>query len=65
MQPKATKGQIRHAIEELFPECKVTDVRTLHVRGKRRRVRYDTGFTRSWKKAIVSLRDGDVIDFGY
>ena len=63
--PKATKSQIRYAIEDLFPECRVLDVRTMRVRGKRRRVRYDVGVTQAWKKAIVKLRDGDTIDIGY
>ncbi len=63
--PSATKSQVRHAIEELFPDCSVVDVRTMRVRGKRRRVRYSYGFTRAWKKAIVKLRDGDSIDIGY
>ncbi len=61
----ATKSQIRHAIEELFPGRKVTDVRTMWVRGKARRVRWNRGKTSDWKKAIVKLRPGDTIDIGY
>jgi large subunit ribosomal protein L23 len=63
--PSATKSQIRHAIEELFPGRKVVDVRTARVSGKRRRTRMNIGFTRDWKKAIVKLRPGDTIDIGY
>lgn len=63
--PSATKSQIRHAIEDLFPGRKVVDVRTACVRGKRRRSRLHVGFTRQWKKAIVKLRAGDTIDIGY
>ncbi|KPK65612.1 MAG: 50S ribosomal protein L23 [Planctomycetes bacterium SM23_32] len=62
---RATKTQIRHAVEELFPGRRVADVRTTNVKGKRRRVRWRVGTTRSWKKAIVRLRPGDTIDIGY
>jgi large subunit ribosomal protein L23 len=65
VDPRASKSQIRAAIEELFPGRRVTDVRTLTVGGKRRRVRRNVGFTKSWKKAIVRLRPGDTIDIGY
>ncbi len=62
---RATKTQIRHAIEELFPGRKVVDVRTISVRGKKRRTRRVIGVTKSWKKAVVKLRPGDSIDIGY
>jgi large subunit ribosomal protein L23 len=62
---RATKTQIRHAIEELFPGRKVVDVRTITVRGKKRRTRRVIGVTKSWKKAIIKLRPGDTIDIGY
>ena len=65
VHPKATKSQIRHAVEELFPGCRVRDVRTMWVRGKRRRVRWTSGVTSAWKKAVVRLRPGDAIDIGY
>jgi large subunit ribosomal protein L23 len=61
----ASKSQIRAAVEALFPGRKVADVRTLTVQGKRRRVRRNVGFTKTWKKAIVRLRPGDTIDIGY
>jgi len=62
---RANKTQVRHAIEELFPDCRVVDVRIVPVRGKLRRVRRAVGRTKSWKKAIVKLRPGDSIDIGY
>ena len=65
VHPEATKTQIRHAIEELFPGRKVRGVRTLWVKGKQRRVRWRMGKTSDWKKAIVRLRPGDTIDIGY
>ncbi|MHC4480660.1 MAG: 50S ribosomal protein L23 [Planctomycetota bacterium] len=65
VDPKATKSQIRDAIEQLFPGRRVVDVRTVSVKGKRRRVRWRVGKTKDRKKAIVRLRPGDTIDIGY
>lgn len=65
VHPEATKTQVRHAVEEMFPGRQVQDVRTLWVKGKQRRVRWTTGTTRKWKKAMVRLRPGDTIDIGY
>jgi large subunit ribosomal protein L23 len=58
----ATKPQIATAIEEIF-NVAVTDVNTMRVTGKPRRVRYQAGTTREWKKAIVTLAEGDSIEF--
>jgi large subunit ribosomal protein L23 len=41
---------------------KVLKVNTLSVSGKPKRVRYAKGYTRSWKKAIVTLAEGDTIE---
>ena len=60
--PDATKGQIKTAVEELF-DVKVKSVNTLKVRGKLRRVRRQSGRTRSWKKAVVTLAAGSTIEF--
>ncbi|MDY2777897.1 MAG: 50S ribosomal protein L23 [Collinsella sp.] len=57
----ANKYQIKDAIEEIF-NVKVARVNTLIVKPKNKRVRYVTGKTRSWKKAIVTLREGDTIE---
>ncbi|MCD6415183.1 MAG: 50S ribosomal protein L23 [Planctomycetes bacterium] len=62
---RASKSQIRHAVEEIFPGCKVKGVRTMRVKGKMRRVGWNVGRTSEWKKAIVQLRTGDNIDIGY
>lgn len=59
--PDATKPAIRQAIEKLFG-VHVTGVWTSNVRGKTRRVGKTTGRRPNWKKAIVTLRDGDSID---
>jgi large subunit ribosomal protein L23 len=59
--PRATKQQIRQAVQDLF-KVKVTKVNTLNVRGKARRKRTAAaGRTNNWKKAIVTLKEGDKI----
>ena len=60
VHPDAHKTQIAQAVEELF-DVKVLDVATMTVRGKPKRRGYSTGFRRSWKKAIVQVREGDQI----
>ena len=58
---RATKPQIKRAVEELF-KVKVVRVNTLNVRGKARRQKTaQAGRDESWKKAIVTLKDGDKI----
>jgi large subunit ribosomal protein L23 len=58
---RASKPQIRQAVQELF-KVKVTKVNTLNVRGKLRRQRTAAeGRTLTWKKAIVTLKEGDKI----
>ena len=62
VSPKSTKVDIKNAVQKIF-KVKVTSVNTVQVRGKLRRVRFKAGFTASWKKAIVTLNEGDSIDF--
>lgn len=58
---RATKPQIKKAVEELF-KVRVTSVNTLNVRGKLRRQRTSqAGRDEDWKKAIVTLKEGDKI----
>jgi large subunit ribosomal protein L23 len=58
---RANKTQIRNAVQELF-KVKVVGVNTLNVRGKARRKRtYQAGTTNAWKKALVTLKEGDRI----
>lgn len=61
--PTANKLQIKEAVELAFG-VHVTAVNTSHVRGKRRRFRrVGAGVvTRSWKKAVVTLAEGDKIE---
>jgi large subunit ribosomal protein L23 len=62
--PSANKIQIKHAIEEAFSNKKVqvASVNILHVSGKQRRRGRSVGMTRSWKKAVVTLRAGQRLD---
>ncbi len=58
----ANKIEIRRAVQDLF-KVTVTDVRTLVVRGKVKRVGRFSGQRPSWKKAFVTLKPGDNIEF--
>jgi large subunit ribosomal protein L23 len=58
---QANKVEIGQAVESIFG-VKVLRVNTLSVSGKPKRVRYAKGYTRSWKKAIVTLAEGDTIE---
>ena len=59
--PDANKYAIKQAIEQLFG-VKVTGVWTSNQRGKLRRVGKTAGRRANWKKAIVTLREGDTIE---
>jgi len=61
---KVNKIQVKEAIEKLF-EVKVLAVRTLNKVGKTRKYRNKIFKTSGWKKAIVTLKEGDRIDLGY
>jgi large subunit ribosomal protein L23 len=58
----ANKDEIRKAVEELF-EVKVVSVNTQNRKGKPRKTRYRMGYTKDWKKAIVTLDHEHRIDF--
>jgi large subunit ribosomal protein L23 len=60
VHPDAHKTQIRQAVEALF-EVHVVEVRTSSVKSKPKRRGNTSGRTRSWKKAIVQVRDGESI----
>lgn len=59
---RANKLLIKQAVETLF-QVKVLEVNTLNVRGKKKRVRMREGKKPDWKKAYVTLREGDSITF--
>jgi len=56
----ATKIQVKNAVEKLFA-VHVTGVRTAVARGKTKRVGRNIGRRPNWKKAIVTLREGESI----
>ena len=62
--PTANKIQIKEAVEAAFANKKVevSAVNIVHVSGKVRRRGHSVGMTRSWKKAIVTLRAGQRLD---
>lgn len=57
----SNKVEIRQAIEAIF-NVSVVKVNTLNVKPKPKRVRYQVGQTRTWKKAMVTLKEGDTIE---
>lgn len=59
---KANKIEIKRAVEERFG-VSVLKVTTLNLRGKLRRLGRFEGRRPSWKKAVVTLREGDSIEF--
>jgi large subunit ribosomal protein L23 len=58
---RANKKQIQDAVEKLF-KVKVVDVRTINIPGKPKRRGLVVGRRAGWKKAIVTLRQGDRIE---
>jgi large subunit ribosomal protein L23 len=57
----ANKLQIKKAVEEIY-KVGVTSVNTMRQKGKPKRIRYHLGYTKLWKKAIVTLKEGDSIE---
>ncbi len=61
VDPNANKIEIKHAVQELF-NVSVTDVNTMNLKGKTKRMGRYVGRTANRKKAIVTLKDGDKIE---
>ncbi len=57
----ATKPEIKKAVESLF-EVKVKQVNTIRMKGKAKRLKGHLGRRVNWKKAVVSLAEGETID---
>lgn len=57
----ANKIEIAKAVEEIF-DVNVVKVNTLNVKPKPKRMRYQRGYTRTWKKAMVTLAEGESIE---
>jgi large subunit ribosomal protein L23 len=64
VDPMANKQEIAWAIEEIYRDkkVKVVGVNTINVKPKQRRVRGRLGMKKSFKKAIVTLENGDSLD---
>ncbi|MBU2539301.1 MAG: 50S ribosomal protein L23 [Proteobacteria bacterium] len=62
VDPRANKIEIKDAVEKLF-SVKVLKVRTANMHGKKKRVGKNFGQQSDWKKAIVTLEEGNKIDF--
>jgi large subunit ribosomal protein L23 len=62
VRPEATKDKIRLVVEEMF-KVTVTQVRTANFLGKERRRGKTLGRRPGWKKAYVTLKEGDRIEF--
>lgn len=58
----ANKLEVRHAVEQMF-DVNVTSVRTLNVKPKQKTFGRLQGTRNAWKKAYVSLKEGQDIDF--
>ncbi len=59
VHPDANKIEIKKAVENMF-KVKVRDIRTVSVPGKRKRVGKYIGHTQDWKKAYVTLAEGEI-----
>ena len=59
---RANKNEVADAVEKSF-KVKVVDVRTINMPGKTKRRGRTVGLRPGWKKAIVTLKEGDKIEF--
>ncbi len=60
VHPDAGKLEIMRAVEELF-SVHAQSCNVLNVKGKPKRVRYQRGYTSSWKKAVITVSPGEKI----
>ena len=63
VDPKATKDDVKLAVERIF-KVKVDSVQTINAKTKKRRVGRYAGMSNKYKKAIVKLAEGQTIDLG-
>jgi len=61
ISPRANKLDVKHAVKEIY-KVDVVKVNTMNMLGKKRRVRMAEGKRADWKKAIVTLKKGEVIE---
>lgn len=62
VHPDSNKHSVREAVEKIF-NVHVTKINTRVVPGKWKRVRFRPGLTAEWKKATVTLKEGEKIEF--
>ena len=62
VRPDSNKKQIKRAVEEMF-NVKVSSVKTVSVKGKKKRMGMRSGKTNNWKKAYIKLAEGQNLDF--
>ena len=62
VDPRANKIQIKESVEKSF-KVSVLNVRTMNVIGKKKRLGRYVGRNSSWKKALVTLKSGETIEF--
>ena len=62
VDPRANKIQIKESVEKSF-KVSVLKVRTINVRGKKKRLGRTEGRKSSWKKALVTLKAGESIEY--
>ena len=63
VHPDANKVQIKQAVERAWPHVKVVAVNVMTMPGKRRRWKRYYAYQADWKKAVVTLEDGQRIEF--
>jgi large subunit ribosomal protein L23 len=61
VDPKANKYEIKNAIEKIF-KVKVEDISTINAKTKKKRVGRYSGLTNRYKKAVVTLSEGQTIE---
>ena len=62
VDPKANKIQIKESVEKAF-KVEVVKVRTMNVEGKKKRLGRHQGRKSNWKKALITLKEGQTIEY--
>lgn len=60
--PEANKVDIKRAVETVF-KVKVADVHTINFKGKKKRIGMRFGVRSDWKKAVVTLKEGETVEY--
>lgn len=59
----ANKIQIKKAVEKIY-QVNVVKVNIINMPGKKRRLRFKEGYSSAWKKALVKIKEGQIINLG-